>query len=333
MGIESGTCSWATPTNTWDKISDNEIVETTPSKPIYNKLWDIIFEFIANAKNRQHKGCRISYASFENGPVIKSPLPSEVIPNEALPKEWDWRNVNGTNYLSWTINQHIPVYCGSCWAQGPLSAMADRFIIANPKKFANIAFSPQAIINCRAGGSCEGGNPAGVYEFARRIGVPEMTCQVYEARDNGPVDDCSKPHIDVCRDCTWPPPKLGELGNCWAKKQFKRYFVEEFGMVSGATNMKKEIWKRGPIGCGIDVTPKFELYDGGIYSERNSRPEINHELSIVGWGVDPDTQQEYWIGRNSWGTYWGEYGFFRIAMYGNNLGIETNCIWATPKLD
>ncbi len=37
------------------------------------------------------------------------------------------------------------------------------------------------------------------------------------------------------------------------------------------------------------VTEKFEAYDGGIYSEENSDPEINHELSIVGWGFDEET--------------------------------------------
>ena len=105
------------------------------------------------------------------------------------------------NYLSWTVNQHIPVYCGSCWAQGTSSALADRFIIAvrhecvhavefgtssnfppirhhlyrfqDYKKYANLALAVQTVLNCRAGGSCEGGNPAAVYEFAKDVGVRE----------------------------------------------------------------------------------------------------------------------------------------------------------------
>ena len=61
-----------------------------------------------------------------------------------------------------------------------------------------------------------------MYEFAAKVGVPDVTCLVYEAKDGGPVEDCTKPDINLCRDCTWPPPNPGDTPNCWAKKQFPR---------------------------------------------------------------------------------------------------------------
>jgi len=42
---------------------------------------------------------------------------------------------------------------------------------------------------------------------------------------------------------------------------------------------------------------------------------------------------KYWIGRNSWGTYWGEGGFFRVARGPAkiNMGIQTSCIGGIPS--
>merc|ERR1712025_675346 len=316
IGIEGGYCSWATAKDTWSDV-DFKTGRRKSKK---------------NGTSKQIGNCRVAKTVYKKGQRVKTTPPAHSVEDHRLPEAWDWRNISGKNYLSWTVNQHIPQYCGSCWAQGTLSALADRFQIAAGDKFPNLALSPQAIINCRAGGSCEGGNPASVYEFAAKIGVPDVTCLIYEAKDGGPVEDCSKPDINLCRDCTWPPPQVGEKPNCWAKKNFTRYFAEEYGYVRGVQNMKKEIWKRGPIGCGVDATAKFDKYDGGIFSQRKRHPQINHEISVVGWGKDADTGEEYWVGRNSWGTYWGEYGFFRIAMYKHNLNIEQDCVWATPKL-
>ena len=71
----------------------------------------------------------------------------------------------------------------------------------------------------------------------------------YEAEDSTEVKgNCSLPDINICMDCKGPVPRLGQKPNCWVQKNFKRYKVKEYGSVSGANNMKKEIFARGPIG-------------------------------------------------------------------------------------
>jgi len=338
IGIESGACDWAMPKDTWSNVTfPPEEAVSDRGEELVQTVWALIQRTLELRRAEKRlgalrRGCSVQKTHYIGGTRITNPTPSETVADDELPEEWDWRNVSGRNYLSWTVNQHIPSYCGSCWAQGTLSALADRFQIAAGDRFPSLALSAQAIINCRAGGSCEGGNPAGVYEFAAKVGVPDVTCLIYEAKDGGPVEDCTKPDINLCRDCTWPPPEVGEKPNCWAKKNFTRYFAEDYGYVSGVKEMKKEIWKRGPIGCGVDATAKFDAYTGGIFEQRKRHPGINHEISVVGWGRDKETGQEFWVGRNSWGSYWGEYGFFRMAMYKHNLAIEQDCVWATPRV-
>jgi cathepsin X len=59
--------------------------------------------------------------------VIKTKLP-ELKPEE-IPGQFWWGNVNGVNYLTVQRNQHIPIYCGACWAFSATSCMSDRIKI------------------------------------------------------------------------------------------------------------------------------------------------------------------------------------------------------------
>jgi len=97
--------------------------------------------------------------------------------------------------------------------------------------------------------------------------------------------------IDLCRDCTWPPPPAGDdgLDGCTAVP-FKKYYVSEYYKLSGVDQMKAELAANGPISCGIHATDNFENnYDGGIYSEKVLFPVINHEISVVGYSKDATT--------------------------------------------
>merc|ERR1719301_272096 len=70
----------------------------------------------------------------------------------------------GVNYLTPSLNQHIPQYCGSCWAHGSVSALGDRIKIARGGKGFDINLAVQHILNCGGVGSCYGGSVIGPYQ-------------------------------------------------------------------------------------------------------------------------------------------------------------------------
>ena len=51
-------------------------------------------------------------------------------------------------------------------------------------------------------------------------------------------------------------------------------------------------------------------------------------LQVVGWGQEHG--RPYWRIRNSWGTFWGELGFFRIERGINSLFLEDGDCWCAP---
>ena len=254
----------------------------------------------------------------------------------SLPNEFDWRNISGESYVTKSLNQHLPQYCGSCWAHGSSSALADRIKIKRKEQQITgpeINLSIQFILNCgsKIAGSCYGGTATGAYEFIHKFGyIPFDTCQPYIACSSdskegfcGSVDTtCSKENI--CRTCD---TFTENGGTCAPLQYFPNATISEYGVVRGADNMKQEIYNRGPIACGINANAVLE-YNGSFLDLPHKLKIIDHIISIVGWVENKGDQ--YWVIRNSWGEYWGDMGYMYLKLGENQLGIESECAWAVP---
>ena len=251
-----------------------------------------------------------------------------------LPSAFSWGDVDGLNYLTMSRNQHIPQYCGSCWAHGSVSALADRVKIARKGKGIDINPSVQHILNCKGGGSCHGGSVDGPYQWLHKLskkgsGISLETSNSYLACSSESKEGICKGQdwtctdINVAKTCS---TFKAAGGFCSAIADYPMIQIEDYGSISGQSAMQKEIYARGPISCGIDASAILN-YQSGIATHKGLLETVDHVISVVGWGKEGD--QQFWIVRNSWGEYWGEMGYIRVAF--GSLKVEQQCAWATVK--
>lgn len=66
----------------------------------------------------------------------------------------------------------------------------------------------------------------------------------------------------------------------------------------------------------------MQFYSGGVANPLVCSPKkLDHGVAIVGFGTDSGTK--YWTIRNSWGTTWGEKGYYRIIRGTGKCGLNT----------
>lgn len=206
----------------------------------------------------------------EVGEMVLSPLPKTL----GLPAELDYRKLG---LLTLDLNQHIPVYCGSCWAHSAMSSIADRIKIKTGGKLRDVVPSIQVMINCGSAGTCNGGdsNAANAWVY-KNGGIPDVTCQQYQAKNMECTD------MTTCQNCD---PNNG----CYAQTKYDKITISEYGSVRGDEAIMTEIQGRGPVSAYLNANC-IETYSGGINMYDTCNPkQINHAIQLNGWGTENGT--------------------------------------------
>jgi len=237
----------------------------------------------------------------------------QLIRANTYPENFDWRNVNGVNYVSPVEDQGS---CGSCYSFASAGMLESRIRIVTNMTRQDI-FSKQDIVTCSAlSEGCDGGFAyltAGRY--AMEQGMADQSCNTYTAADN---ELC-----DTRQDCP-------------------RTYVSAYGYVGGyygganALLMQEELLVGGPVAVGFMVFPDFNYYQSGVYHHTEAARSaydpfyaVSHAVLLVGYGVDPESGEKFWTAKNSWGEHWGEDGYFRIRRGNNEVGFESMPLAAT----
>jgi len=198
--------------------------------------------------------------------------------------------------------------CGSCWAFAASEVLSDRFCIAGRKDVG--VLSPQYLVSCDDSDyGCDGGYLANSWQFLQNTGIPKDSCYAYTS-GGGDSGQCKTTCDDGSAIVTFKTAKV----------------------VTPATPMdiQTEIFNNGPVEVAFSVYRDFLSYTSGVYSHKTGGLLGGHAVKAIGWGVSNGTP--YWIISNSWGTSWGNQGFFWIKRGNNECGIESNVIAGSPAL-
>ena len=124
----------------------------------------------------------------------------------------------------------------------------------------------------------------------------------------------------------WTPSASPGRGAGEKISSYNKLFISAYGSARGYDEMKSEIFNRGPVACTIDAGPIVK-YTSGIATQFSMMTD--HVVSVVGWGTEGPT--EYGVVKNSFGTQWGELGYYRQKVGDDIYNMESSmCSWATP---
>jgi len=203
----------------------------------------------------------------------------------------DWRDKGILNDIK---NQGD---CGGCWAFSVVGTIEAMRNIKNGQIGNDL--SVQQLIDCDSlDKGCKGGwAPNALSYISRNGGLVSELNYPYQEKDSSCQNEIiSDENIEVKID-----------------SHYSRCDEEE----CNEGEFQFNLLKNGPVSVVIDAyNTRFYNYKSGYYDEDCAEP--NHAVILVGFGVDGETGDKYFIIRNSWGKDWGMDGYGYVKHDLNN---------------
>jgi len=231
--------------------------------------------------------------------TMKSASRAGAISAIGAPAAFDWRN-NGGNYVTPIKDQGN---CGSCVSFGTTAAVESKVRIQRGNPGLAVDLSEASLFFCvgpATSASCGNGwymTPA--MDGCKNVGLPDEACFPYTD------------HQQACNQC----------GDSAARATK----IKAWHTIGGVADMKTWISTNGPLATCFTVYDDFFSYKSGTYRHVTGGVAGGHCVCVVGY----NDAGGFWICKNSWGTGWGEAGYFCIA-YGQ-CGIDST-MWAVEGI-
>jgi len=295
-----------------------------------DRLWNAAVNHLTDrteAELSQLRGLRVVAGAGKKPGVIGAHNNGQFLAqmrSDVLPDEKSWAHLT-------SVQQDVDQGgCGSCWAIATSMALQSNAEIYG----VNRTFSAQELVdcvpnphNCGGSGGCQGATVELGMNWIMAQGLDTDTGTPYQGTD-GACKKQSTSLVSMTDDHHGNLEDMIAIGFHAAKKE--KSPTADFRLIGWERLPENEyepliraVAQKGPVAVSVGAGG-WSGYGNGIFNGCEKDSEIDHAVTLVGYGIDKESKQKYWRIKNSWGNSWGEGGDIRLLREDGKVHCGTD---------